>query len=80
MRLHGSHRVLCSSDVTVLLRSRKISVSKVKEPCDGADGWNLYVLSTVTTLQLYSEMVHSFILVLILKKTSLSYYYALRGN
>ncbi|XP_062868996.1 Hermansky-Pudlak syndrome 3 protein isoform X2 [Trichomycterus rosablanca] len=37
--------------------SRKTSVSKVKEPSDAGHGWNLYVLSTVTTLQLYREMV-----------------------
>ncbi|KAI5101699.1 Hermansky-Pudlak syndrome 3 protein isoform X1 [Silurus meridionalis] len=37
--------------------SRKTSVSKVKEPSESSHGWNLYVISTVSTLQLYREMV-----------------------
>ncbi|KAF5896839.1 Hermansky-Pudlak syndrome 3 protein, partial [Clarias magur] len=37
--------------------SRKISVSKIKESSETSHGWNLYVISTVSTLQLYREMV-----------------------
>ncbi|XP_026774530.3 Hermansky-Pudlak syndrome 3 protein isoform X2 [Pangasianodon hypophthalmus] len=36
---------------------RKTSVSKQKEPSETGHGWNLYVISTVSTLQLYREMV-----------------------
>ncbi|XP_017333887.1 Hermansky-Pudlak syndrome 3 protein isoform X2 [Ictalurus punctatus] len=37
--------------------SRKTSVSKLKEPSETGHGWNLYVISTISTLQLYREMV-----------------------
>ncbi|XP_060797499.1 Hermansky-Pudlak syndrome 3 protein isoform X3 [Neoarius graeffei] len=37
--------------------SKKTSVSKLKEPSETGHGWNLYVISTVSTLQLYREMV-----------------------
>ncbi|KAG7327880.1 hypothetical protein KOW79_009486 [Hemibagrus wyckioides] len=37
--------------------SKKTSVSKLKEPSESGHGWNLYVISTVSTLQLYREMV-----------------------
>ncbi|KAG9351212.1 hypothetical protein JZ751_025103 [Albula glossodonta] len=37
--------------------SKKTSTPKVKEPCESGHGWNLYVVNTVSTLQLYSEMV-----------------------
>ncbi|XP_053369467.1 Hermansky-Pudlak syndrome 3 protein isoform X1 [Clarias gariepinus] len=37
--------------------SRKTSVSKIKESSESGHGWNLYVISTVSTLQLYREMV-----------------------
>ncbi|XP_072517100.1 BLOC-2 complex member HPS3 isoform X2 [Salminus brasiliensis] len=38
--------------------SRKTSItSKPKEPNDSGHGWNLYVINTVSTLQLYREMV-----------------------
>uniref|UniRef100_A0AAR2J337 HPS3 biogenesis of lysosomal organelles complex 2 subunit 1 n=1 Tax=Pygocentrus nattereri TaxID=42514 RepID=A0AAR2J337_PYGNA len=38
--------------------SRKTSVSsKPKEPNESGHGWNLYVINTVSTLQLYREMV-----------------------
>uniref|UniRef100_W5KBB1 HPS3 biogenesis of lysosomal organelles complex 2 subunit 1 n=1 Tax=Astyanax mexicanus TaxID=7994 RepID=W5KBB1_ASTMX len=37
---------------------RKTSItSKPKEPNDSGHGWNLYVINTVSTLQLYREMV-----------------------
>ncbi|TSK53633.1 Hermansky-Pudlak syndrome 3 protein [Bagarius yarrelli] len=37
--------------------SKKSSVSKFKEPSESGHGWNLYVISTVPTVQLYREMV-----------------------
>ncbi|XP_051549413.1 BLOC-2 complex member HPS3-like isoform X2 [Myxocyprinus asiaticus] len=37
--------------------SRKTSMSKSTEPADSAHGWNLYVISSVSTLQLYREIV-----------------------
>ncbi|KAG5851404.1 hypothetical protein ANANG_G00092990 [Anguilla anguilla] len=37
--------------------SRKTSIPRVQEPSEGGHGWNLYVVNTVSTLQLYSEMV-----------------------
>ncbi|XP_030647384.1 BLOC-2 complex member HPS3 [Chanos chanos] len=37
--------------------SRKTSVSKPKEPSESGHGWNLYVVNTVSTLQLYREIV-----------------------
>lgn len=37
--------------------SKKTSVSKFKEPSDSGHGWNLYVINTVPTVQLYREMV-----------------------
>ncbi|XP_051979904.1 BLOC-2 complex member HPS3-like isoform X2 [Xyrauchen texanus] len=37
--------------------SRKTSMSKSTEPVDSAHGWNLYVISSVSTLQLYREIV-----------------------
>ncbi|KAJ8418901.1 hypothetical protein AAFF_G00004000 [Aldrovandia affinis] len=37
--------------------SRKISVPKLKEPSESSHGWNLYVVNTVSTFQLYTEMV-----------------------
>ncbi|GAA6110890.1 Hermansky-Pudlak syndrome 3 protein isoform X1 [Tachysurus ichikawai] len=37
--------------------SKKSSVSKLKEPSESGHGWNLYVISTVSTLQLYREMM-----------------------
>lgn len=39
-------------------RSKKTSVSKLREPSETGHGWNLYVISTVSELQLYREMVH----------------------
>ncbi|XP_051978072.1 Hermansky-Pudlak syndrome 3 protein isoform X2 [Xyrauchen texanus] len=36
---------------------RKISMSKSTEPADIVHGWNLYVISSVSTLQLYREIV-----------------------
>ncbi|XP_052395611.1 Hermansky-Pudlak syndrome 3 protein isoform X1 [Carassius gibelio] len=37
--------------------SRKSSVCKPPEPSDSAHGWNLYVITSVSTLQLYREIV-----------------------
>ncbi|KAF4098031.1 Hermansky-Pudlak syndrome 3 protein isoform X1 [Onychostoma macrolepis] len=37
--------------------SRKTSVCKPTEPADSGHGWNLYVITSVSTLQLYSEIV-----------------------
>ncbi|RXN33214.1 Hermansky-Pudlak syndrome 3 isoform X2 [Labeo rohita] len=37
--------------------SRKTSVCKATEPADSGHGWNLYVISSVSTLQLYREIV-----------------------
>ncbi|XP_061096545.1 Hermansky-Pudlak syndrome 3 protein isoform X2 [Conger conger] len=37
--------------------SRKSSLPRVKESSEGGHGWNLYVVNTVSTLQLYNEMV-----------------------
>ncbi|KAK9967855.1 hypothetical protein ABG768_022836 [Culter alburnus] len=37
--------------------SRKTSISKSTEPTDSGHGWNLYVISSVSTLQLYREIV-----------------------
>ncbi|XP_050958362.1 BLOC-2 complex member HPS3-like [Labeo rohita] len=37
--------------------SRKTSVCKSTEPADSGQGWNLYVISSVSTLQLYREIV-----------------------
>lgn len=37
--------------------TKKSSVSKLKEPNESGHGWNLYVIDTVSTLQLYREMV-----------------------
>ncbi|KAG7488116.1 hypothetical protein MATL_G00031010 [Megalops atlanticus] len=37
--------------------SRKISTPKLKEPRESSHGWNLYVVNTVSTIQLYNEMV-----------------------
>ncbi|XP_039513115.1 Hermansky-Pudlak syndrome 3 protein isoform X2 [Pimephales promelas] len=37
--------------------SRKISISKPTEPTDSGHGWNLYVITSVSTLQLYREIV-----------------------
>ncbi|XP_051550375.1 BLOC-2 complex member HPS3-like isoform X2 [Myxocyprinus asiaticus] len=37
--------------------SRKTSMSKSTEPADIVHGWNLYVISSVSTLQLYREIV-----------------------
>ncbi|KAJ8374350.1 hypothetical protein SKAU_G00049300 [Synaphobranchus kaupii] len=37
--------------------SRKSPIPKVKESSEGGHGWNLYIVNTVSTLQLYSEMV-----------------------
>lgn len=56
-------------------RSRKTSVSKQKEPSETSHGWNLYVISTVSTLQLYREMVHfkpDLIMLILLKRMSIT--------
>ncbi|XP_055073601.2 BLOC-2 complex member HPS3 isoform X1 [Misgurnus anguillicaudatus] len=37
--------------------SRKTSVCKAPESTDSGHGWNLYVITSVSTLQLYSEIV-----------------------
>uniref|UniRef100_A0A8C2FZN9 HPS3 biogenesis of lysosomal organelles complex 2 subunit 1 n=1 Tax=Cyprinus carpio TaxID=7962 RepID=A0A8C2FZN9_CYPCA len=37
--------------------SRKTSVCKPTEPADSGHGWNLYVITSVSTLQLYREIV-----------------------
>lgn len=37
--------------------SRKTSVCKSTEPADSGHGWNLYVITSVSTLQLYREIV-----------------------
>ncbi|XP_057180909.1 Hermansky-Pudlak syndrome 3 protein isoform X3 [Triplophysa rosa] len=37
--------------------SRKTSVCKSTEPTDSGHGWNLYVITCVSTLQLYQEIV-----------------------
>ncbi|KAJ8278304.1 hypothetical protein GJAV_G00086160 [Gymnothorax javanicus] len=37
--------------------SRKSSLPRVKEAGEGGHGWNVYVVNTVSTLRLYSEMV-----------------------
>ncbi|XP_043078261.1 Hermansky-Pudlak syndrome 3 protein isoform X2 [Puntigrus tetrazona] len=37
--------------------SRKSSVCKPTEPADSGHGWNLYVITSVSTLQLYREIV-----------------------
>ncbi len=42
---------------STFLRSRKTSVCKPTEPADSGHGWNLYVITSVSTLQLYREIV-----------------------
>ncbi|XP_066565669.1 BLOC-2 complex member HPS3 isoform X2 [Amia ocellicauda] len=39
------------------LLSKKAATPKQTEPADGGHGWNLYVVNTVSTIQLYREMV-----------------------
>ncbi|KAK3562430.1 hypothetical protein QTP86_034072 [Hemibagrus guttatus] len=61
----GNHIVLLTAadvetkEETERATRRSISrkTSKLKEPSESGHGWNLYVISTVSTLQLYREMV-----------------------
>uniref|UniRef100_A0A672PEZ3 HPS3 biogenesis of lysosomal organelles complex 2 subunit 1 n=1 Tax=Sinocyclocheilus grahami TaxID=75366 RepID=A0A672PEZ3_SINGR len=52
----GNQIVLLTATV-MLFRSRKTSVCKPTEPADSGHGWNLYVITSVSTLQLYREIV-----------------------